>query len=165
MTKEEAIKYLQEIYPHGGHCWLDEQRIEAISMAIDVLSQDQGKPEWIKELEAKLQSVSKDEFQKIMQKYEEECDLKEEPISEDLNTELDKYIKDKFTIDKEQLDRFGLEEKDYMYSMDKSDMLKMASYFANWQKKKDYQGESDMAVVAYMDGVEKGKKMMREQIM
>ena len=37
MTKEQAIKFLQQIYPNGGHCWLDEQRIEAIGMAIDAL--------------------------------------------------------------------------------------------------------------------------------
>lgn len=38
MTQEEAIKYLQQIYPNGGHCWLDSQRIEAIEMAIMALS-------------------------------------------------------------------------------------------------------------------------------
>jgi len=37
MTKKEAIKFLQQIYPNGGHCWLDEKRIEAINMAIDAL--------------------------------------------------------------------------------------------------------------------------------
>ena len=39
MTKEEAIKYLQQLYPNGGHCWLDEQRIEAIGMAIKALKE------------------------------------------------------------------------------------------------------------------------------
>ena len=39
MKKEEAIKYLRQIYPNGGHCWLDSQRIEAIDMAIAALSQ------------------------------------------------------------------------------------------------------------------------------
>lgn len=38
MTQEEAIKYLRQIYPNGGHCWLDLQRIEAIEMAIMALS-------------------------------------------------------------------------------------------------------------------------------
>jgi len=38
MKKEEAIKYLRQIYPNGGHCWLDSQRIEAIDMAIAALS-------------------------------------------------------------------------------------------------------------------------------
>lgn len=40
MTKEEAIKYLQQLYPNGGHCWLDEQRIEAIGMAINALQEE-----------------------------------------------------------------------------------------------------------------------------
>lgn len=40
MTKEEAIKYLKQLYPNGGHCWLDEQRIEAIGMAIAALEQN-----------------------------------------------------------------------------------------------------------------------------
>ena len=40
MTKAEAIKYLQQLYPYGGHCWLDEQRIEAISMAVKALQEE-----------------------------------------------------------------------------------------------------------------------------
>ena len=40
MTKEEAISYLQQLYPNGGHCWLDEQRIEAIGMAINALQEE-----------------------------------------------------------------------------------------------------------------------------
>ena len=96
MTKDEAIKYLQQLYPNGGHCWLDEQRIEAIDMAVKA--------------------------------------LQEESASKDLEVELEKYIKDHFTIAREQLDRFGIEEKDYMYSMDKSDMLSLVEHFTNWQK-------------------------------
>lgn len=40
MTDKEAIKYLQQIYPNGGHCWLDEQRIEAIGIAINALQKE-----------------------------------------------------------------------------------------------------------------------------
>ena len=40
MTNEEAIKYLKQLYPNGGHCWLDEQRIEAIGMAIKALQEE-----------------------------------------------------------------------------------------------------------------------------
>lgn len=43
MTNKEAIKYLQQLYPNGGHCWLDEQRIGAIGMAIKAL-QGEHKP-------------------------------------------------------------------------------------------------------------------------
>jgi len=40
MKKEEAIKYLQQLYPNGGHCRLDEQRIEAIGMAVKALQEE-----------------------------------------------------------------------------------------------------------------------------
>lgn len=40
MTNKEAIKYLQQLYPNGGHCWLDEQRIEAIGMAVNALQEE-----------------------------------------------------------------------------------------------------------------------------
>ena len=40
MKKEDAIKYLQQLYPYGGHCWLDEQRIEAIGMAVKALQEE-----------------------------------------------------------------------------------------------------------------------------
>ena len=40
MTNKEAIKYLQQLYPNSGHCWLDEQRIEAIGMAIKALQEE-----------------------------------------------------------------------------------------------------------------------------
>jgi hypothetical protein len=40
MKKEEAISYLQQLYQNGGHCWLDEQRIEAIDMAIKALQEE-----------------------------------------------------------------------------------------------------------------------------
>lgn len=40
MTKEEAIKYLQQLYPNGGNCWLNEQRIKAIGMDIKALQEE-----------------------------------------------------------------------------------------------------------------------------
>ena len=40
MTNKEAIKYLQQLYPNGGHCWLDKQRIEAIGMAVKALQEE-----------------------------------------------------------------------------------------------------------------------------
>ena len=40
MTNEEAIKFLKQLYPYGGHCWLDGQRTEAIGMAIKALQEE-----------------------------------------------------------------------------------------------------------------------------
>lgn len=41
MTNQEAIKYLKQLYPNGGCCWLDEQRIEAIGMAVAALEREE----------------------------------------------------------------------------------------------------------------------------
>ena len=60
--------------------------------------------------------------------------LQEEPVSEDLENELDKFIRGYFTVDKEQLDKLGVKESDFMYSMGKHNLLDIARHFANWQK-------------------------------
>jgi hypothetical protein len=49
MTNKEAIKYLKQLYPNGGHCWLDDQRMEAIGMAIKALQEDPVSEEQVKE--------------------------------------------------------------------------------------------------------------------
>ena len=51
MTRQAAIKYLQQLYPNGGHAWLDTQRMEAIGTAIEAL-QKKGTAEmaaWLRE--------------------------------------------------------------------------------------------------------------------
>lgn len=42
MDNKEAIRFLKQLYPHGGCCWLDEQRIEAISMAVEALAEKEN---------------------------------------------------------------------------------------------------------------------------
>lgn len=86
--------------------------------------------------------------------------MQEEPVSEDLEEELDSYIKDNFTIDKEQLDRFGLDEKDYMYSMDKSDMLAMVRHFTELQHKKDVVITEDLIATSFANGMADMKQQM-----
>ncbi len=49
MKKEEAISYLQQLYPNGGHCWLDDQRMEAIGMAVKALQEEPVSEEQVKE--------------------------------------------------------------------------------------------------------------------
>jgi hypothetical protein len=61
MTNEEAIKYLQQLYPYGGHCWLDERRTEAIGMAIEALRE-----------KSKLSSIERNGK-----------DCKDDPVSDD----------------------------------------------------------------------------------
>jgi len=67
-----------------------------------------------------------------------------------MGEELDKYIRDNFTIDTEQLDRFGIAPKDYMYSMDKGDMLAMACHFAEWQKQRMMKESVDAVFTAFI---------------
>lgn len=86
----------------------------------------------IREEVARIQLYTQSEVLKQVLDYIDK--VQEEPVSEELENELNKYIKDYFTIDREQLDRFGIEEKDYMYSMDKSDMLALVEHFTKWQK-------------------------------
>ena len=49
MTNEEAIKYLKQIHLVGGHCWLDEQRIKAVDMAIEALTKASEEKEPVSE--------------------------------------------------------------------------------------------------------------------
>ena len=76
MTREEAIQYLQQLYPNGGHCWLDEQRIEAIGMAVKALQEE---------------SVSEQNLSNVERIRK---NWKEEPISEDLEEACEQLSED-----------------------------------------------------------------------
>ena len=108
MTKEEAIKYLQQLYPNGGHCWLDEQRIEAIGMAIDALSHsevtkisDQQEPvsndfeTALAEMVAKAQTNVVEPWVVAAQWKDELIKLakSEEPVSKDLGEYINELSK------------------------------------------------------------------------
>ena len=56
MTPKDAVKFLRQIYPYGGHCWLDDQRTRAIEMAIDVLEKQEEASAEEPELFARLLS-------------------------------------------------------------------------------------------------------------
>lgn len=115
MTNEEAIKYLKQLYPNGGHCWLDEQRIEAIGTAVKALQEEPtGNPfgSTHAEFRTAVESlgISQEEHDRIVDEciYGKEPELvdaddlpKEEPASEmDFEQELYKafgQVKD-FTL-------------------------------------------------------------------
>ena len=93
MTKEEAIKYLQQLYPNGGHCWLDEQRMEAIGMAVKALQEEPvelkevdfenyNKVQKIRQEVERIQLYTQSEVLKQVLDYIDE--VKKEPVSEDL---------------------------------------------------------------------------------
>ena len=97
MKKEDAIRYLQQLYPNGGHCWLDEQRIEAINMAVKSLQKETVSEElstYINELSKQFPEVSFAKLSRIavrVAKWQKEQLLKlsdgndlSEPVSEDL---------------------------------------------------------------------------------
>ena len=115
MTDKEAINYLQQLYPNGGHCWLDEQRIEAIDMAVKALQEEPVAPKLLKDMlnaktSAESLGISQEEHDRIVDEclYGKEPELvdfdnlpKEEPVSEiDFEQELYKafgHVKD-FTL-------------------------------------------------------------------
>ena len=117
MTDKEAIKYLQQLYPNGGHCWLDEQRIEAIDMAVKALQEEPVAPKLLEDMlnaktAAESLGISQEEHDRIVDEliYGKEPELvdvddlpnkEEEPVSEiDFEQELYKafgQVKD-FTL-------------------------------------------------------------------
>lgn len=73
MTIQEAIKYLQQLYPNGGHSWLDEQRIEAIDMAIKALQKESVAPKILEDMlnaktAAESLGISQEEHDRIIDK-------------------------------------------------------------------------------------------------
>ena len=142
MTNKEAIKYLQQLYPNGGHCWLDEQRIEAIGMAVKA--------------------------------------LQEEPVSDDLNIEMDNYLASVFSKDMD-----GGEPR---FTTWFKALVKTARHFANWQKEQfeknrlkhcdsitNEQAELEQKFLdqhldkynrmpTFLDAIEYGMKLQKEQI-
>ena len=72
--------------------------------------------------------------------------MQKERTSEDLEEELEHFVKSYGSMP-----TFG----------------KVARHFANWQRQKDLREglDSEALPIAYLDGVEKGKAMMREQMM
>ena len=98
MTKQEAIKFLQELYPVGGHCWLDEQRIEAIGMAIKALQEEPVK-RTPADIEAAMQEVEEKSRVFTEAHKGEDADTilaqmrGEEPVGEDLGEYIDKLSK------------------------------------------------------------------------
>lgn len=94
----------------------------------------------------------------------------EEPVSEELEAELDVYIKSNFIKNKAQLDRLDVEKKYQIYAMYKSDMLAMVHHFANWQKQKDSQSREIKEVrtsydCGFYEGYKKGRDKTKHQMM
>lgn len=126
MNKKEAIKYLKQLYPNGGHCWLDEQRMEAIGMAVKALQEEPVSEEQVKE---DTMTIRKEWFEHCKKSWYNEGYIDgeynrdrqfEEPISEDLEVEVDRWYKNEASKDFENV----------LYA----DIEKCAKHFADWQK-------------------------------
>ena len=99
MTNKEAIKYLKQLYPNGGHCWLDEQRMEAIGMAVKALQEEPVSEEQVKE---DTMTISKEWFDHCKKSWYNEGYIDgeynrdrqfEKPVSEDFEEALAKEWK------------------------------------------------------------------------
>lgn len=124
MTNEEAIKYLKQLYPNGWHCWLDEQRIEAIGMAIKALQKEPASEPQVKE-----SFISKHDDKTCKENGDS---LTQEPVSEDLDKEIANYIENNF-FGSETMGFFSNKTKEELNDKDVADI---ARHFANWQKER-----------------------------
>jgi hypothetical protein len=111
MTYKEAINYLKQLYPNGGHSWLDEQRIEAIGMAIKALQKESASEEQVKKIII---------FKHDDKTCKENGDSLTQPVNEDLEQAIDTYLATYFGGEKEK--------QDWPF------LKKMAIHFAAWQK-------------------------------
>lgn len=126
---DERIQYAS--VDGGIHAHAETYSFNIPSELFDQLTAEQQKL-WRKDIEDAVISggycgveLARDE------RYEEN----QEEFEDSLNDELSKYIENNFTIEKDVLERFGLEPKDYMYSMDKNDMFKLVKFFAAQERK------------------------------
>lgn len=99
MTNKEAIKFLQQLYPNGGHCWLDGQRMEAIGMAVKALQEEPVSEEQVKE---DTMTIRKEWFEHCKKSWYNEGYIDgeynrdrqfEKPVSEDFEEALAKEWK------------------------------------------------------------------------
>lgn len=137
---ENEINFEQELYKAFG-------RVKDFTLGMRIASwfyemgrnhQEPVSEEWIEELRTKLDSLSKEDFKKVFDKYA--IDFNEEPVSEELEEEIIRYIGYPQEVD-----------EDVSTTM----IRKAARHFANWQKEKmmkhavegvitfDYYGDGD----------------------
>ena len=69
MTNEEAIKFLKQLYPYGGHCWLDGQRTEAIGMAIKALQEEPANDDFEAEVKKLWEEINTGHNYSIVDSY------------------------------------------------------------------------------------------------
>ena len=78
-------------------------------------------------------------------------------VSEDLETEIERYLSTELELDKD----LNKDKPIYIYDCTWEDLKNLARHFAQWQKEKD----EKMLSVEYLKGVEFGKQDTKEQMM
>jgi len=96
-----------------------EEAYDEVLTLLDSM-QEELKTDWLQELHCKLDSLSKEDFEKVWAKYAQ----KEEPVSEDLEKEIEQYC-----LRHGYLNSF----KDCGYTFNEQ-VGDIARHFANWQK-------------------------------
>jgi hypothetical protein len=176
MTNKEAINYLKQLYPNGGHCWLDEQRMEAIGMAIQALQEEPVSEEQVKE---DTMTIRKEWFEHCKKSWYNEGYIDgeynrdrqfEKPVSNDLKEASLEFAK-KETISK----TFPDDEKfEFAYAFEEGAKWKADEFekerikLCNTLTKEQAKIESDFVVnfikknnctPTFIDAIEYGKKL------
>ena len=94
----------------------------------------QKKADWLQELQDKLDSLSKEDLEKVWAKYHQ----KEEPVSEDLEEAIDYYLNNGMAL------RLDWKQCDITFKASK--LIKFASYIAQWQKEQITKNAIDATV-------------------
>jgi hypothetical protein len=157
MTKEEAIKYLQQLYPNGGHCWLDEQRIEAVGMAIQALQEEpvsEDLENYINELSKQFPEVSFAKLSRIVvrvSRWQRNQDVKNKLPKVISRTDLDEYA---YQCAYDMSNDWAIDNPTWH---DVEDACKLG---AKWQEKQDQSTIELAEDHAMLAGMEKMKEEM-----
>lgn len=113
----------------------------------------QKKADWLQELQDKLDSLSKEDLEKVWAKYHQ----KEETVSEDLEEAAEDFCEGEW-------DGLHDNEGNPLYTQDYLEYTFKAG--AKWQMEKDYKDglqNDNFLTFAYMDGLKKGKYEMKKE--
>ena len=142
MTNEEAIKFLQQLYPNGGHCWLDDQRIEAVGMAIKALQEEPANDSFEAEVKKLWEEINTGHSYSIVDSYNQFYGLcmdiaewqKQKdsiPVSEDLEEASKEWLRPQ--LDKSYAN-YGEGKMMELTHFDGYAMLDAIEFGAKWQK-------------------------------
>lgn len=88
--KDKVQKIREEVERLKNSCASPIVICDTLLSFIDSLQEE---PSWLKELQSKIDSMSKEELQEVFKKYEKACNLKEEPVSDDLGDYINELSK------------------------------------------------------------------------